>query len=178
MLVNVKYITTLPLAIFHGILSIACVCMHISESVHHLMRLLWCLWHELIGTDSLTLCMYHLNCIHICDYLLSFNIKNLMLSHWLVACYYIKWVIINQVAIILWSNMRPMLMNGTLIQIWVSCMYCIYAKHVSERAIQTLVMIGSAVFNGGLSTFLAFVLLGGSDSYLFTTFFKVNITGH
>jgi hypothetical protein len=57
-------------------------------------------------------------------------------------------------------------------------MYCIYAKHVSERAIQTLVMIGSAVFNGGLSTFLAFVLLGGSDSYLFTTFFKVNITGH
>jgi len=39
-------------------------------------------------------------------------------------------------------------------------------------------MIGSAVFNGGLSTFLAFVLLGGSDSYLFLTFFKVNINAY
>lgn len=52
----------------------------------------------------------------------------------------------------------------------------LHAKPVSERAIGTLVMIGSAVFNGGLSTFLAFVLLGGSDSYLFFTFFKVNVT--
>jgi hypothetical protein len=52
------------------------------------------------------------------------------------------------------------------------------AEYVSERAIKTLVMIGSAVFNGGLSTFLAFVLLGGSDSYLFITFFKVNINGY
>jgi hypothetical protein len=51
-------------------------------------------------------------------------------------------------------------------------------KHVSERAIKTLVVIGSAVFNGGLSTFLAFVLLSGSDSYLFLTFFKVNITAY
>jgi hypothetical protein len=32
------------------------------------------------------------------------------------------------------------------------------------------------VLNGGVSTFLAFVLLGGSDSYIFLTFFKVNIT--
>ena len=38
--------------------------------------------------------------------------------------------------------------------------------------------MGSAVLNGGLSTFLAFVLLGGSDSYLFLTFFKVNINAY
>lgn len=43
----------------------------------------------------------------------------------------------------------------------------------TERAIETLSIIGPAVFNGGLSTFLAFVLLGSSDAYLFNTFFKV-----
>ena len=42
-----------------------------------------------------------------------------------------------------------------------------------ERAIATLSIIGPAVFNGGLSTFLAFVLLGSSEAYLFNTFFKV-----
>nr|XP_033341116.1 patched domain-containing protein 3-like isoform X1 [Megalopta genalis] len=42
-----------------------------------------------------------------------------------------------------------------------------------ERAIATLSIIGPAVFNGGLSTFLAFVLLGSSEAYLFSTFFKL-----
>ncbi|XP_071449211.1 patched domain-containing protein 3-like [Hetaerina americana] len=42
-----------------------------------------------------------------------------------------------------------------------------------ERALATLVQVGPAVFNGGMSTFLAFVLLGRSDSYIFTTFFKL-----
>lgn len=44
---------------------------------------------------------------------------------------------------------------------------------VSERAIKTLSSIGPAVFNGGFSTFLAFVLLSLSKSYVFHTFFKV-----
>ncbi|XP_046405752.1 patched domain-containing protein 3-like [Ischnura elegans] len=43
----------------------------------------------------------------------------------------------------------------------------------NERALATLVQVGPAVFNGGMSTFLAFVLLGRSDSYIFTTFFKL-----
>ncbi len=34
--------------------------------------------------------------------------------------------------------------------------------------------IGPAVFNGGLSTFLAFILVAFSDSYVFLTFFKVS----
>ena len=33
--------------------------------------------------------------------------------------------------------------------------------------------MGPAVFNGGFSTFLAFILVAFSDSYVFTTFFKV-----
>lgn len=43
----------------------------------------------------------------------------------------------------------------------------------NERALTALRLMGPAVFNGGLSTFLAFVLLGFSSSYLFTTFFKL-----
>ena len=35
--------------------------------------------------------------------------------------------------------------------------------------------IGPAVLNGGISTFLAFILLAKSDSHVFMTFFKVSI---
>ncbi|ESO85119.1 hypothetical protein LOTGIDRAFT_130973, partial [Lottia gigantea] len=42
-----------------------------------------------------------------------------------------------------------------------------------ERAKETLSEMGPPVFNGGFSTFLAFVLLAGSNSYVFSTFFKV-----
>eukprot|EP00092_Neocalanus_flemingeri_P008175 GFUD01008815.1.p1 GENE.GFUD01008815.1~~GFUD01008815.1.p1 ORF type:complete len:989 (+),score=163.46 GFUD01008815.1:223-3189(+) len=42
-----------------------------------------------------------------------------------------------------------------------------------ERVKAALVDIGPAVFNGGFSTFLAFVLLAGSKSHVFATFFKV-----
>jgi hypothetical protein len=34
--------------------------------------------------------------------------------------------------------------------------------------------MGPAVWNGGFSTFLAFVLLVNTDSHIFTTFFKVS----
>jgi Niemann-Pick C1 protein len=42
-----------------------------------------------------------------------------------------------------------------------------------ERTQKTLANMGSAVFYGGFSTFLAFILLAASDSYVFSTFFKV-----
>ena len=42
-----------------------------------------------------------------------------------------------------------------------------------ERTRATLANIGPAVFNGGFSTFLAFILLAFSKSYVFLTFFKV-----
>ena len=43
----------------------------------------------------------------------------------------------------------------------------------NERVKHALADIGPAVFNGGFSTFLAFVLLAGSRSHVFATFFKV-----
>jgi len=42
-----------------------------------------------------------------------------------------------------------------------------------ERVKAALADIGPAVFNGGFSTFLAFILLAGSRSHVFATFFKV-----
>ncbi|CAG5135683.1 unnamed protein product, partial [Candidula unifasciata] len=46
----------------------------------------------------------------------------------------------------------------------------------NDRVIVTLKLIGPAVFNGGFSTFLAFVLLADSASYGFQMFFKVFVT--
>ncbi|KAJ8305936.1 hypothetical protein KUTeg_016481 [Tegillarca granosa] len=43
----------------------------------------------------------------------------------------------------------------------------------NERSIKTLEQIGPAVFNGGFSTLLAFVLLSNSYSYGFSLFFRV-----
>ena len=45
----------------------------------------------------------------------------------------------------------------------------------SERTKETLVVIGPAVFSGGFSTFLAFLLLANSSSYGFTLFFRVSV---
>lgn len=42
-----------------------------------------------------------------------------------------------------------------------------------QRTVLTLNTMGCAVFNGGFSTLLAFVLVAFSDSYVFLTFFKV-----
>ena len=43
----------------------------------------------------------------------------------------------------------------------------------NKRIEKTLANIGPAVFNGGFSTFLAFILLMNSQSYVFMTFFKI-----
>ena len=60
-----------------------------------------------------------------------------------------------------------------------------YASHVAHRFIiepgtdrnsriqSTLVNIGPAVLNGGLTTLFAFILLANSQSHVFLTFFKV-----
>lgn len=49
---------------------------------------------------------------------------------------------------------------------------------ISERALRTLSTIGPPVFNGGFSTFLAFVLLASSNAYFFNTLFKVLLNIH
>ena len=43
----------------------------------------------------------------------------------------------------------------------------------NKRAQAALINIGPAVLNGGISTFLAFVLLAGSRSHVFSVFFKI-----
>lgn len=43
----------------------------------------------------------------------------------------------------------------------------------NERVKATLVEMGNPVFSGGFSTFLAFILLAASKSYIFTTFFQI-----
>jgi len=43
----------------------------------------------------------------------------------------------------------------------------------NQRIVSTMQNIGPAVFNGGFSTFLAFILLAGSKSHVFTSFFKI-----
>ena len=42
-----------------------------------------------------------------------------------------------------------------------------------EKTLRSIETIGPAVFNGGLTTFLALTLSGGSTSHTFKTFFKV-----
>merc|ERR1719264_2124712 len=42
-----------------------------------------------------------------------------------------------------------------------------------QRMVATLTNIGPAVFNGGVSTFLAFILLASSKSHVFISFFKI-----
>jgi predicted RND superfamily exporter protein len=41
-----------------------------------------------------------------------------------------------------------------------------------ERVVRTLEDMGVAVWNGAMSTFMAVLILGSSDSYVFQTFFK------
>lgn len=55
-------------------------------------------------------------------------------------------------------------------------MFMTIIGHREERAKATLYTIGPAVLNGGLSTFLAFVLLANSRSYGFLLFFRVFMT--
>ena len=67
---------------------------------------------------------------------------------------------------------------GAKIQMKHFCHFCWFSIFPflgsrSERSILALQNIGPAVLNGGLSTFLALVLLSSSDSYVFSTFFKV-----
>ena len=50
-----------------------------------------------------------------------------------------------------------------------------FSVFISERTKQTLIVIGPAVFSGGFSTFLAFLLLVNSTSYGFTLFFRVSL---
>lgn len=108
-------------------------------------------------------------------------IQELQVTFWVISC-----VIFTLVDLV-----GSMYLYGLTIEVSTSIMVLLctgltvdYAAHIgyefsrmtgtgNERATAALRLMGPAVFNGGLSTFLAFVLLGFSDAYIFTTFFKL-----
>ncbi|XP_014612878.1 PREDICTED: patched domain-containing protein 3-like isoform X1 [Polistes canadensis] len=108
-------------------------------------------------------------------------LRNLLASFWVISC----------VIFTLIDLLGSMHFLGLIVEISSSILVllCIglavdYASHVglefirrtgskNERAIATLKIIGPPVFNGGFSTFLAFILLASSKAYLFSTFFKL-----
>ncbi|KAF4533134.1 hypothetical protein B566_EDAN007945 [Ephemera danica] len=108
-------------------------------------------------------------------------IRNIRTSIWVICC--VCFTLVNLVG--------SMYLFGLTIEISTSIVIilCVglavdYSAHIGhkfttlkgtrdERAKDTLVLIGPAVLNGGISTFLAFVMLSNSDSYIFTTFFKL-----
>ncbi|KAF7383567.1 hypothetical protein HZH66_012917 [Vespula vulgaris] len=108
-------------------------------------------------------------------------LRNLLASFWVISC----------VIFTLIDLLGSMYFLGLIVEISSSILVllCIglavdYASHVGlefirrtgskdERAIRTLKIIGPPVFNGGFSTFLAFILLASSKAYLFSAFFKL-----
>ncbi|PNF38055.1 hypothetical protein B7P43_G02357 [Cryptotermes secundus] len=108
-------------------------------------------------------------------------IQHLQTTFWVICC--VIFTVVDLVGSMYWLDLTIEISSSIMILLCAG-LAVDYSAHIGneftrlqgtrdERAIKTLVMIGSAVFNGGLSTFLAFVLLGGSDSYLFFTFFKL-----
>ncbi|KAK3931008.1 Patched domain-containing protein 3 [Frankliniella fusca] len=108
-------------------------------------------------------------------------IQEIQITFWVISC-----VIFTLVDLV-----GSMYLYGLTIEVSTSIMVLLctgltvdYAAHIgyefsrttgdgNERAMTALRLMGPAVFNGGLSTFLAFVLLGFSNAYIFTTFFKL-----
>ncbi|EZA53730.1 hypothetical protein DMN91_007862 [Ooceraea biroi] len=108
-------------------------------------------------------------------------LRNLLASFWVMCC----------VLFTLIDLLGSMYFLGITIEISSTIMILLcaglavdYAAHIGlefirssgsrqERAITTICVIGPAVLNGGLSTFIAFVLLGFSQAYVFMTFFKL-----
>ncbi|XP_076245732.1 patched domain-containing protein 3 isoform X2 [Calliopsis andreniformis] len=108
-------------------------------------------------------------------------LRNLKASFWVLCC--VLFTLIDLLGSMYFLNLTIEISASIMILLCVG-LAVDYAAHIGleftrakgnkkERAIETLSVIGPAVFNGGLSTFLAFVLLGSSEAYIFTTFFKL-----
>ena len=54
-------------------------------------------------------------------------------------------------------------------------MYFLTLGTKQDRSVHALNKMGPAVLNGGISTFLSFILLATSTSHVFATFFKVYV---
>ncbi|XP_043256919.1 patched domain-containing protein 3-like [Colletes gigas] len=108
-------------------------------------------------------------------------LRNLRATFWVLCCVF--FTLIDLLGTMYFLNLTIEISSSIMILLC-GGLAVDYAAHVgleftrtkgskNERAIATLSIIGPAVFNGGLSTFLAFVLLGSSEAYIFSTFFKL-----
>ncbi|XP_012234648.2 patched domain-containing protein 3 [Linepithema humile] len=108
-------------------------------------------------------------------------LRNLIASFWVMCC--VLFTLINLLGSMYFLGLTVEISSSITILLCAG-LAVDYAAHIGlefirssgskqERALTTFSVIGPAVLNGGLSTFLAFVLLGFSRAYLFTTFFKL-----
>lgn len=108
-------------------------------------------------------------------------LRNVRASFWVLCCVF--FTLIDLLGTMYFLNLT-IEMSSSIMILLCAGLAVDYAAHVGleftrtkgnkkERAIATLSIIGPAVFNGGISTFLAFVLLGSSEAYIFSTFFKL-----
>ncbi|XP_011861607.1 PREDICTED: patched domain-containing protein 3-like isoform X1 [Vollenhovia emeryi] len=108
-------------------------------------------------------------------------LRNLLASFWVMCC--VLFTLIDLLGSMYFLGLT-IEMSSTIMILLCAGLAVDYAAHVAlefirtsgskhERALATFNVIGPAVFNGGMSTFLAFVLLGFSQAYVFTTFFKL-----
>ncbi|XP_011308362.1 patched domain-containing protein 3 isoform X2 [Fopius arisanus] len=134
--------------------------------------------NQIIGDELIRNLILEILAVSVVSMLL---LRDLWVSFWVICC----------VLFTLIDLLGSMYYVGLTIEISSSIMILLcaglavdYAAHVGleftrargtrdERSISTLGLIGPAVFNGGLSTFLAFMLLGASRDYLFSSFFKL-----
>ncbi|XP_067211817.1 patched domain-containing protein 3-like isoform X2 [Linepithema humile] len=108
-------------------------------------------------------------------------LRNLIASFWVMCC--VLFTLINLLGSMYFLGLTVEISSSIIILLCAG-LAVDYAAHIGlefirssgskqERALTTLSVIGPAVLNGGLSTFLAFVLLGFSRAYIFMTFFKL-----
>ncbi|GAB1864647.1 Patched domain-containing protein 3 [Camponotus japonicus] len=108
-------------------------------------------------------------------------LRNLITSFWVICCVF--FTLIDLLGSMYFLGLTVEI-SSTIMILLCAGLAVDYASHIGlefirssgskqERALTTLSVIGPAVLNGGLSTFIAFVLLGFSKAYVFMTFFKL-----
>ncbi|CAL1688249.1 unnamed protein product [Lasius platythorax] len=108
-------------------------------------------------------------------------LRNFLASFWVMCC--VLFTLVDLLGSMYFLGLTVEI-SSTIMILLCAGLAVDYAAHIGlefirssgskqERALTTLNVIGPAVLNGGLSTFLAFVLLGFSQAYVFMTFFKL-----
>ncbi|XP_014480960.1 PREDICTED: patched domain-containing protein 3-like [Dinoponera quadriceps] len=108
-------------------------------------------------------------------------LRNLLASFWVMCC--VLFTLVDLLGSMYFMGLTVEI-SSTIMVLLCAGLAVDYAAHIGlefirssgtkqERAVTTLSVIGPAVLNGGLSTFLAFVLLGFSQAYVFKAFFRL-----